>query len=438
MKNSPGASTRLPFKLPLPLKLFLLASVALTILSFTYTIVCRHLGLNLPYSFAYYYVPGDMFKDLDIVRMKFTTYGTADFFTNKDGYFMYPAPLVHVFRFLLNVPGHTKRRYLVMALGSTVFLCTILIRALRKNGMSTGYAILFVFSTAALSYPLLFLFQRWNIEILVWLLTSLGIWQFFSDRPKTSATFIGLAASLKLYPFILLGLFLPRRRYIAFLLSIIVFATATLTSLYAIGPTIGAAYAWNATQIQQFSKHFAGRFWGLGYDHSFFALVKFFTLPWHPNVDSWVRPYTIIAALISVSLYLLRIWRLPLVNQILALSVLNVMLAPVSYDYTLLNLYPAFAVLAVVVLQAQRDLLPDIPYAIPYFLLFALVLTPESYLIIHGVRYAAQFRAICLIAVLVLALRTPIYSRTSLEATSKASGEFAAMSTAPESSATSP
>jgi hypothetical protein len=47
-----------------------------------------------------------------------------------------------------------------------------------------------------------------------------------------------------------------------------------------------------------------------------------------------------------------------------------------------------------------------------YLILFALIFTPESYVIIHGIRYAAQFRALCLIGVLVLALRTPIYHHT--------------------------
>jgi hypothetical protein len=412
MKNPLEPSRTPPLELPLPLKLFLLTSVVLTIVSFTYCIVCRHLGLGLPYSFPYYYVPDDMFQDLYVLQAKIETYGTPEFFTNKQGYFMYPAPLVHVFRLFLNIPGHTMRRYLIVAGVSTLFLCAMLIRALRKNRISTGYAMLFVFSTALLSYPLLFLLQRWNVEVLVWLLTSLGIWQFFSGRPNISATFIGVAAALKLYPFVLLGLFLPRRQYRAFALSILVFFTVVLASLYAIGPSIGAALAWNSAQMREFTEQFAGKFWGLGYDHSLFALVKFFTLPWHPNVDPWVRPYTITAALLSVALYFLRIWRLPLFNQILALSVLNVMLAPVSFDYTLLNLYPAFGILAVILTQVEQGVTPAIPYAKVYLILFALIFTPESYIIIHGIRYAAQFRALCLIGVLVLALRTPIYHHT--------------------------
>jgi hypothetical protein len=100
-------------------------------------------------------------------------------------------------------------------------------------------------------------------------------------------------------------------------------------------------------------------------------------------------------------------WRLPLPNQILALSVLSVTLAPVSFDYTLLNLYPAFAMLAVLAIQAERrgSAVPDMT---AYMVLFALILTPQSYVIYHAVRYGAELRSVCLIVMLVLALKTPL------------------------------
>jgi glucan phosphoethanolaminetransferase (alkaline phosphatase superfamily) len=145
----------------------------------------------------------------------------------------------------------------------------------------------------------------------------------------------------------------------------------------------------------------------LGYDHSFFGLVKVVTLHWHPNYFAWARPYTIAVAVLCVALYFLRMWRLPLPNQILALSILSVTIAPVSYDYTLLNLYPAFAMLTVLALQEQRRA-SRVPHLTAYMVLFALLFTPQSYIVFHAVRHGAQLRTICLIAMLVLALATPM------------------------------
>jgi hypothetical protein len=262
-------------------------------------------------------------------------------------------------------------------------------------------------ATALLSYPLILLLQRWNIEVFVWLVSAIGIWCFLTGRANTAAVFLGVAASLKLYPVIFLGLYLPRRRYGGFLLGLATFAAVTLFSLHSIGPTIAAAARWDAEQIAVFSRYYVGDIWALGYDHSFFALVKAAAQHWHPNYFAWARSYSITVAVLSVALYFLRLWWLPLPNQVLALSILSVTLAPLSYDYTLLNLYPAFAMLAVLALQGERST-TRVPHLTAYMVLYALIFTPQSYIILGAVRYGAQLRALCLVAMLVLALSTPL------------------------------
>jgi hypothetical protein len=407
MQQRPSSKQENASELPYALKVFLLLSIGLTLLSFIYTIVCRYLNLGLPYSFPYYYPVGDMFSDLVGFRNKFHQWGTPAFFDPKQtGYFLYPAPLVHVFHVLLNLP-HTQTCFMSLLFAASIFLAAMFVRVLRRQGLATGQSILFVSATALLSYPFVFLIQRGNIEFLVWFIGSLGVWLFFAGRTNASAVLIGVAASLKLYPFIFLGLFLPRRKYGGFFLGIASFAIVTVASMYAIGPTIAAAAHWNGEQMAVFSKYFVGGLLNIGYDHSFFALLKVATLHWFPDSFAWARPYTITVAIISVTLYFLRMWRLPLPNQILALSVLSVTLAPVSYDYTLLNLYPAFAMLAVLALQARRHG-TSIPHLTIHMVLFAMIFTPQSYVIFHGVRYGAQVRTICLIIMLVLGLITPI------------------------------
>jgi hypothetical protein len=69
--------------LPYALKVFLLLSVGLTFSSFVYTICCRQIGLGLPYSFPYYYVPGMMFSDFFDFHDKFSQWGTPAFFQHK-------------------------------------------------------------------------------------------------------------------------------------------------------------------------------------------------------------------------------------------------------------------------------------------------------------------------------------------------------------------
>jgi hypothetical protein len=408
MMQSPPKQQETVTELPYALKVFLLLSVGLTIISFVYSIICRRMYLGLPYSFPYYYVPGDMFTDFFSFNEQFKQWGTPAFFdhTSGHGYFMYPAPLVHVFRLFFRLP-HPRTCYILALLAVSTALAMAFIQVLRRQGLATMQSIVFVGSTALLSYPLSYEIQRCNIEFVVWLVSTVAVWSFFTGSTTTSAVFIGMAASLKPYPIIFLGLFMPRRRYKGFVLGLATFAAVTIVSLYAIGPTILAAARWDGVQLAAFSKYYVGDVWALGYDHSFFGLVKALTLHWHPNYFAWTRPYSLTVATISVVLYFLRIWGLPITNQILSLSVLSVTLAPFSSDYTLLNLYPAFALLTVLALQAQRRG-TGVPYLTTYMVLFAVIFTPESYIIFRGVRYGAQLRAICLIVMLVLALVEPL------------------------------
>ena len=417
MQPSPSRTQSQTTVLPGALKIFLLLSIALTLLSFIYSLLCRHWNLGLPYSFPYYYVPGDMFQDFFAFNEKIKQFGTPAFFGHRQyGYFMYPAPLVHVFRLFLHPAHHARTYFIYTLLSSSALLAAAFAQTLRKHGLATLQSVLLVGSVGLLSYPFLYLIQRWNIEFLIWIVSTLGVWSFFTGRPTRSALWLGVAASLKLYPFIFLGLFLPRKKYLQFLLGIVTAVFITVVSLYAIGPSIAAAFRWDNEQIQAFSKYYVGALWALGYDHSFFGLVKAFTLHWHPDLFAWAHPYTLIMAISCVVLYFTRIWWMPLPNQILALSVLSVTIAPVSYDYTLLNLYPAFAVLTILALQAQRRG-TTVPGLNAYMVLFAFIFTPESYVIYHAVRYGAQVRAICLLIMLVLALRKPLpeYVRPGLD-----------------------
>ena len=393
--------------------MFTLLAVGLTALSLTFSLVCRKIGLGLPYSFAYFLVPGDMFKDFIGFHHKFLMFGGPDFYTSREGYVMYPAAMVVIIH-LLHHP--LLQRTLIVFMTAMGLIAGFLIfgfwQALKRVGFPTEWLGLFVAVVAITSYPLIFEIQRANLEVIVWLFTAVGIWAFYRDRPYLAAVAIGIAISLKLYPFILLGMFLSTKRYRAMVLAVGTAITFALVSYAWIGPTVHDAYVWNSTNLAMFSKYYAGRISHLGYDHSLFGLVKFVTLK-KLDLQNWVRPYTMLAAGASLVLYFARLWRLPLPNQIIGLSVLSIVLPPVSYDYTLLNLYPAFAVLVCLAVLAQRAG-SVVPHMTIYMVLFALILTPESYVILFGSAYGAQVRAVALIAILVMALRSPLPTEREL------------------------
>ncbi len=394
--------------LPSSLFIFLLLLLSLTAICLASTLAFRLLGFGIPWSYAYYYVPHNFGSDFKEFGPRFGSYGKPSFMT-WGGYFMYPAPLaslIHVFY----LSSHPTIFYLGFICATVFFMATCFLRILRRAGLSPAAAGYLVAGVTVTSYPLLFVLQRWNVEVAVWLFVSLGLWAFIKEKYAWAAVMLGAATSLKLYPFIFFGLFLPRRRYLGCGIGVLTYVVITVFSLYGIDHNIARAYHWNSIQLQAFSRLYAASLLSLGYDHSIFGLLKAASLPWLVDLTPVVRPYTVLVALSCLVLYFTRIWQLPLLNQVLVLSILSVIVAPVSFDYTLLSLYPGLAMLCVYALHTPASSQQRL---IPLFTLFALVLTPESYIIVNNARFCGQFRAVCLLTLLYLSLRDPLkYSFT--------------------------
>jgi hypothetical protein len=75
------------------------------------------------------------------------------------------------------------------------------------------------------------------------------------------------------------------------------------------------------------------------------------------HITKLARWYMGIMASGCLLLYVFRIVRLPRVNQIVILLTLSVLLPPVSADYTLVHLYPAWLILAFVTLELEPGVL---------------------------------------------------------------------------------
>jgi hypothetical protein len=411
MSTSPsGHSTALdqsparpPLSLPCSLRYFLFTILVLTIICLGYSLVARWIGLGVPYSFPELFVPRSFFADFFEFRVRFYQFGNPGFFTQTRD-FMYPPAMVLPLR-AFYATAHPFWAFPVFLLASGAFFTFGFFRVLRNQGVTIPPAVLLALGVAITSYPYLFLLQRGNTEVFIWITVTLGLWSFYRGHYAWAAICFGLATALKLYPFIFFSLFLPRRRYREIVLGAFVTVAVTLIALRALTPHISYAFHWDLNQLQAFGKYYAASTADLGYDHSFFGLVKLATLPWHPDLTPLVRPYTRLVAVSCLALYFGRIWKLPLANQILILSVLSVSIPPVSYDYTLVSLYAPIAILCILALRLPDD---KQRILIPYFMLYAAILTPQSYIIFHGARFGAQLRAICLLALLILALRKPL------------------------------
>jgi hypothetical protein len=373
---------------------------------------CLH--RQYPYDWPFF-LPKERFGDFWVYERKFALFHHAAFFST--GFpFTYPAPVALLYK-LFFMLGDTADLCFFLAFVCLAFLIPAALfgRALVKRGLRPRTSAMFVVVVAVLSWPAWLLFDRANVEIFVWVTLAIGTWAYARGKDWTAAAMFGLAASLKLFPFVYLALLLTRRGYKKLLFGLLTFVVLTVGSLSVLGPTIAVANRGISDGLKYFDANYVGTFKPdeTGFDHSLFGFCKVI----HGAVTGNNQPdelqrmssvYLAAMALCGLLLYALFIRKLPWVNQLLALTIASILLTPFSGDGTLIHLYYPFAICCFLALDAW-----EMHYAIPglraILLCFAYLLSAESFFVFFGQRYEGQAKCFFLVVLMVLALKFPLH-----------------------------
>jgi hypothetical protein len=333
-----------------------------------------------------YYCYGDRFRFLH----------TTTFFTGKGYPWYYPAPAMPLYRFFYLI-GHGHQHWLIkVVLPLTLAMAWMLGRVLMKRGLSFKCTTLFLAVSLLCSWPLFFVLERGNLEMVLWFLVAGAMGAYAHRRWSLGACLIGFVAAFKFYPIICLALWLPKRRYKEIALGILTAVTITFASLVWIGPTWRIAWKGITSSLAGFIRDYTlGPMENLGYDHSLFSLLKQYDR--QPTV-AILHMYFIAAGIVMMAVFFLRIRNMPRPNQMLFVLAAITALPPTSFDYTLLNLYPAWAWLVVVAVYSRTSV-RGLSWCM---VLLALLCAPETFLFFRGTLYAGPLKAICLAALLAL------------------------------------
>lgn len=369
---------------------------------------------HLPAPFWYPFFTDRSFSDLTIFTDQFKAFGTPAFWQDRPFPFTYPAPAAIAFHLIFLLGGrHPKRIFAGLLLITLLLAALAAARAFRRRGLALSSTAILIFVTVFSSYPFIFLFDRANIELVNWIFVSLAIAAVWHERWNLGGALLGVAISMKLFPFILLGLFVSRRKYLACLISLGTAGLLTLASLALLGPSVSVAWRQIASGLEFFQRRYVCKFTSLEvpFDHSLFAIVKH-VYAYHSIFEGdplamAARVYTVTAALLAAGLYFIRIRKLPRINQIVILLSLSILLPPVSADYTLVHLYPAWMILVLFALRSPSGVLQSriLPAC---FVLLALVFCPETYLAVGSHHFAGSFKALVLLALVGLMVIHPI------------------------------
>jgi hypothetical protein len=123
-----------------------------------------------------------------------------------------------------------------------------------------------------------------------------------------------------------------------------------------------------------------------------------------------VRFYNVLAPLGFAALYLLRLRRMPLLNQFMAFAVFSVVLPYVSYEYTLVHIYLVFAAFLLFLVQDADIALVELKGARLNIVMACFAITFAPLACLAHERYQGQIKAIVLVVLLVITLLTPMPS----------------------------
>jgi hypothetical protein len=246
--------------------------------------------------------------------------------------------------------------YLGVAAGGLGFATWRVRGALLREGIGDGTAMAFPLTLLVCSFPFWRLVPQGNSELLVWLLAAGGVWRYVRGFDEQAAVLWGLAGATKLYPVVLLLLFVPRWRVRAFAVGVGTFAVSSVLALLYLGPTLGEAWRGELRNVFGYQGVRVGE-WTMNTvatNHSAFTLVKFVALATGHEFGHLTVPYYAVGSVLVLALFFGRLRTMPAANQVLGLSVVMVTLPTVSYFHTLTHLYAPWLMLVFVAIRAER------------------------------------------------------------------------------------
>lgn len=357
------------------------------------------------------------FDDFVCYWLRIRLLHTAAFFDAPDNRYFgsgwgYPAPPIWIYRFFyLFDPAHVERPYrgfavmVILGLALTIWCAYKLYQSLQQRGLRRLSALGLTAVALVLSWPLLFVLQRGNVELLLWLPLAAGVFAYARRKWMLAAVLIGLTASFKLYPIILLALLLRGRRYKEIITAIVVAVVVTVVSLWYIGPSLYVAWKRIGLGVSGFIQgHGAQINWTTeGYNHSLFHLVKVNALNHQDQLGQLIPRYMVGIGIMMTAIFFTRVIRLPPPNQVMVLVISMIYLPATSYDYTLQVLFVPWAWLALIaVSRARRG--ERVPGMLAAMILFALVLGPELFLTTGSYIRSGTLKSVCLAILLIIAI----------------------------------
>ncbi|HEY4357253.1 MAG TPA: glycosyltransferase family 87 protein [Acidobacteriaceae bacterium] len=400
--------------LPRPVRVFWVASIVAILLTLLVSGLERHAGVQ---KLRWDPLSDPWMGDLKEYPGTYLLLHTSAFFDGRlpDKRMVDPFGAVAYppFAAVVMAPGYLSGHPVGVFLGSSAaFLLAAWLavrRTLLRAGIASWAAALFPLSLILISFPIQRLVHQGNVELVLWAFTVLGIWAFLRGRDEWAAVLWGLAAAMKLYPIVLLILLLPRGKYRAIAIGAAAFVGVSWLSLWWLGPSVAVAWQGSLHNVFGYQSLRASE-WTLRElvaNHSLFDLVKMGATMAHAPLGRLTLPYYGLCGTIFCAAFFGKLRRMPVENQLLAVTVFMVLLPTISYYHTLVQLYAPLLLLVLLAIRARdagvrvRGLQGTMLLFVPLFVPFTLLTFPEKFV------YCGMLQAVVLAILFLCSLEFP-------------------------------
>ena len=275
-----------------------------------------------------------------------------------------PTPFFHVIYLALGPLGRIGAlllQYGVFFAGMIVLLWRTYVDALT----SLAQRITYLFILLVFSYPVVFVLERGNLEMLVFVVMAGFLYAYYAKNSAWCVVLLAIAISLKIFPAVFLVLLIADRRYRWTLYTVLysgllTFGSVVLLALRHGFGLLGQAHM-SINALREINRLCVTEFRGLPYGHSLWGLLVSFAgflgLDQRAFVAHAASVYTIVVgvAFAALAVFVIRIVKLPW-QRVALLTLAGLVLPTVSADYRLLYIYLPLAMLLNAPVRTRVDM----------------------------------------------------------------------------------
>ena len=225
------------------------------------------------------------------------------------------------------------------------------------------------------SYPVVYLIQRGNLEIVSFMFLFAGVFLYSKKHYPLAAISMGLSAACKIYPVVFIILFMADRKYREVLLFAASAAAASIAGFMYFEGGLLKNFLDMVYNMQFYKAEYVGKSYGLVFGHSLYGALQTIRC-WFMGLDpvytspGLIKFYPYLAVVLGLFITWRTVLETELWKKITLLTVMMLALPFVSADYRLISLFAPLWLF----FQAGET-----RHKTAYLWLFALLLIPKNY-----------------------------------------------------------